>query len=128
METVLLIEGDPANLVALALILHSFGYNVLEADSPGQAWRACHYHHGPIHLLITRAILDNDGTSRFVARLQLVYPKLRVLFVCDAVPAVLDDMPCEFALLTKPFQVETLACTIKGLLQGPRKRAGTSLS
>ena len=30
MQTVLVIESDPANLLALALILRSFGYTVLE--------------------------------------------------------------------------------------------------
>jgi CheY-like chemotaxis protein len=33
MLTVLLIESEPANLIALALILRSFGYSVLEAES-----------------------------------------------------------------------------------------------
>ena len=36
MPTVLLIESEPANLIALGLILRSFGYTVLEADSPDE--------------------------------------------------------------------------------------------
>ena len=46
METVLLIENDPANLVALAMVLRSLGYTVLEADSRSEACskliRRCH--------------------------------------------------------------------------------------
>jgi hypothetical protein len=49
MQTVLLIENDPANLVVQALVLRSFGFTVLEASSRGEAWRVCHRHQGPIH-------------------------------------------------------------------------------
>ena len=35
MDTILLIENDPTNLVARSLILRSFGYTVLEADRRG---------------------------------------------------------------------------------------------
>jgi len=128
MKTILLIESSSANLIALAMILRSLGYGVLEAGNQDEAWFACHQHRGTIHLLLTRAVVENPGTDDFVARLLLVHPRLRVLFLCESVPAVLDDMPCEFAFLKKPFQVETLACTIEALLEGPRKRVATSLS
>jgi DNA-binding NtrC family response regulator len=128
METVLVIESDRAKLVALALILRCFGHSVLEADSRGEAWRVCHQFQGPIHLVITNAILENHRASEFVARLQLVCPQMRALFVGDTSPAELAEMACEFAFLPKPFEVDTLAYTIKGLLQGPKKRAAASVS
>jgi len=37
MQTVLIIEDDPTNLVAQALVLRSFGFTVLEASSRGDA-------------------------------------------------------------------------------------------
>jgi hypothetical protein len=38
LKTVLLIENNPATLVAQSLILRCFGYTVLEASNPDEAW------------------------------------------------------------------------------------------
>ena len=127
MQVALVIEDDPATLIAWALVLRSFGFAVLEAASRGEVWRVRHQHQGPIHLVLMDAFLDHS-TCEFVARLQLVYPQMRVLFVCNESPPELTDMPCEFAFLQKPFRVETLAYAVKQLLQGPKKRAAASLS
>ena len=45
MLTVLLIENEPAHLIALALILRASGYSVLEADSADEAERSCQEYH-----------------------------------------------------------------------------------
>src|SRR6266481_6471596 len=98
METVLLIENDAATLVARSLILRCFGYTVLEADSRGAAWSVCCEHQGPIHLILTDAVLDGDSFGEFLTRLQLICPQIRTLFFCDAPPGKLADrqsMPCE---------------------------------
>ena len=122
METLLLIENDPATRVALAMILRSFGYAVLEAGGRGEAWSVCVDYEGPIQL----AILDNDYSCEFVTRLQIVCPLLcGVLFVSDASQTKLADFPCEFAFLKKPFQVDALADAIKALLYRPMKRPAT---
>lgn len=128
METVLLIESNPANLVALALILRCLGYSVLEAGSQGEAWFVSRQCKRPIQLLLTEAIPGDHSTSEFIARLRLVYPRMRGLFICDESPAVWADMPCEYALLQKPYRVETLSYAIRGLLQDPYKGAASSLS
>jgi response regulator RpfG family c-di-GMP phosphodiesterase len=114
--------------VAQSLLLRCFGYGVLEAGNQGEAWFASHQYKGPIHLVLTKAILENKSTSEFVARLQLIYPQMRALFVCDESPSEMADMPCEYAFLQRPFRVETLAYTIRGLLQGSKERAAASLS
>ena len=44
MDTILLIENDPTNLLARSLVLRCFGYAVLEADSRGEAWSVCGDH------------------------------------------------------------------------------------
>jgi CheY-like chemotaxis protein len=125
METVLLIENDPATLVAQSLILRSFGYTVLEAADRGEAWRVCHEHHGQVHVVMMNAILDNDSTSEFVTRLQLVCPQIRALLTSDA-SAELAVMPCEYVLLQNPFRVDALADAVKALLGEPTRKAFTS--
>lgn len=118
MQTILLIENDPATLVAQSLILRCFGYNVLEAANRGEVWRACRHHRGPIHLVMMKAGPDEGSTRDLVARLQLIYPKIRAVIVSEASPPKLANMPCEYALLQRPFRVAELANVVKGLLEG----------
>jgi two-component system cell cycle sensor histidine kinase/response regulator CckA len=124
MQTVLLVDHDPAKLVARSLILRCFGYTLLEAASRGEAWRVCHNHCGPIDLIITSATAGNFTSSQFVSRLQLLYPQIRALFISDASSAELgvqQNMRGEYAFLQEPLRVDVLADTIKGLLDRPRE-------
>ena len=131
METILLIESDPASLVALALVLRSLGYEVLEAGSRGEAWSVCCGHQEPIRIVMTEVALDGDGLSEFVTRLQLVCPQIRALVFCDADPSKLAykrHVPCEHAFLQRPFRVEAFAEIIRTLLYGAKMKSASSLS
>ena len=126
MLTVLLIENEPANLIALALILRSFGYTVLEADSPDEAVRNCQAHLGPIHVVVTKAILNDENACDVVARLESLCPQIRAVLISDEPAdefAVANTSGC--ALLRTPFRVEALADTIERLLDGPEKKAAS---
>jgi two-component system cell cycle sensor histidine kinase/response regulator CckA len=127
METILLIDNDPANRVGLALILRSFGYVVLEAGGRDEALRACHEHKGPIHLMVTKAVLGGEDSTEVVARLKLRYRRIRALFVSDEPPSALADksMSYEYAFLQKPFRPDALARAIRELLD---RRAASSVT
>jgi len=130
MQTILLVEDTPANLVARSLILRCFGYTVLEADSRGDAWRACHEHQGPVHLILMMADLDDDSAIEFVTRLQLLHPQICALFLsAESSPEFADKqrIPCEYALLQTPFRADALADTIMGLL-GANTKAVSSVA
>jgi CheY-like chemotaxis protein len=75
MQTVLVVESEPTDLLALALILRSLGYTVLEADSTDEAISACREHPGPIQLVVTEATLDNKDAREFVGRLRSLCPR-----------------------------------------------------
>jgi two-component system, cell cycle sensor histidine kinase and response regulator CckA len=130
METILLVENDPANLVALALILRSFGYAVLEAGSQDEAVHACHEHQGPIHLVVTKAVLNSEASTEVVARLKLLNGQIRALFLSDEPPSELANksMSYEYAFLQKPIRADVLARTIRGLLGGPQSSGPPSIS
>ena len=126
MLTVLLIESEPANLIALAWILRSFGYSVLEADSADEAVRNCQEHLGPIHVVVTRAILDDENASEVVARLESLCPQIRAVLISDEPSdelAVVNTSGCAF--LRTPFRADALADTITRLLDGPKKKAAS---
>lgn len=127
MRTILLIETDPATLVTLSLILRSFGYTVLEAGSLDEVWHSWYEHQGPIDMVLMKANPDGS-TSEFIARLQCLCPQIRALFVYDASSAELARIPCEYASLRIPFHYDALVDTIRQLLDGPKKRAVSSVS
>ena len=130
-QTILLIESDPANLIAESLILRCLGYTVLETASRSEAWHVLHKHGPPIHLVVAKGIQDNHRTKDFVARLRLACPQIRALFISEASSAELADnqsMPRESAILQKPIRLETLASVIRELLDEPKKRAVSSIS
>ncbi len=126
MQTILVIECDPTNLVALSLVLHCFGYTVVEAGSPAEVWHAWYEHRGPIDMVLMKA--SPGSTSEFITRLQLLCPQIRALFVSDGSSTELADMPCEYTVLHKPFRPDALADAISGLLHGTMSRAVSSLS
>ncbi len=128
MQTILLIECNPTNLVAQSLVLRCFGYTVVEADSPAEVWHAWYEHRGPIDMVLMKASPDDNNTSEFITRFQLLCPQIRALVVSDESSAELDDMPCEYTVLHKPFRPDGLAETISGLLHGTMTRAVSSLS
>jgi len=126
METILLIETDPVNLLALALILRSLGYTVLEVASQDEAVRACHDHGGPIHLLVTTAALQRENAKRGVKRSELLNWPTRALLLGDDPPNEVPDASYEYAFLRIPFRAEALATTISELLYGPQSSPASS--
>ena len=130
MQVALVIEDDPAALIAWAFVLRSYGFTVLEANSRGEAWRVCHQHQGPIHFVVTKAILGNHCTNDFVARLRLVCPQICAVCVSEVSSAEFADnqIPRDLVFLQKPFRLETLADTLRELLAKPKYRAGSSIS
>ena len=129
MDTILLIENDPTNLLALALTMRSFGYTVLEASDRGEVWSYSRDHSGTIRLIMMETSLNHDSAYEFFTRLQLVHPEIRALLLTDASSARMAEkfaMPCECSFLQRPFRAATLADAIRGLLDGPRTRAVTS--
>lgn len=121
METVLVIEHRPANLVAQAMILRSFGYTVFEAESRREAVRACHEHADPIHLLVIGATVAPSRGCDVAGRLQLLHPEMRVLFLSSFSNdrAAGEELRHRgWCVLEKPLGADTLIRTIRELLNG----------
>ena len=126
MDTILLIENDPTNLLARSLVLRCFGYAVLEANDRGEAWSYSREHSGTIRLIMMEVSLNPEGAYEFFTRLQLVHPQIRALLLTDASSARMAEkfaVPCECYFLQRPFRADALADAIKGLLDGPKARA-----
>lgn len=115
MKTVLVAETEPASRLALALVLRSLGYAVLEADTQDEALFTCCDYPGTIHAVVTPSVLDHPRSS-LIQQLRSLCPQIRGLVICEEAeyPALTESDGCIY--LKKPFQLEDLADSIKLLL------------
>ncbi len=119
LETILLVEDEPALLMAATTLLQGAGYTVLSAITPGDAIRLAREYEGAIHLLVTDVILP-EMNGRDVARnLQNLYPNIKSLFVSGySADIIATEGMLEPGLnfLQKPFSADDLAVKIRKVL------------
>ena len=124
MKTILLVEEREERQIALAMILRSQGYAVLEAANADEARRACLAHSGPIRLLLTDFELGGDRGPRLAERLSAISPEMQVLFLLSSPPTRLLHAAivpgCAF--LPKPFSPDMLVNTVREITQDSEAR------
>jgi DNA-binding response OmpR family regulator len=111
-KTVLLVKNDKAGLIALALILRSQGYDVLESSDGDEAIHVCLEQQGPIHLLLMDFDLGGSNAGpKLAERLLELSPEMQVIFMFSSSPNELlqvETLPWGSTFLQKPFSPETL--------------------
>lgn len=117
-ETVLLAEDDDAVRKLTRHVLVSKGYRVLEADNGLTALRVAEGHSGPIDLLLTDVIMPRMDGHELHARLLVLRPGLRVVFMSGFSDVEIGEVP----FIAKPFAAIKLLRTIREALAP--KRAG----
>jgi two-component system cell cycle sensor histidine kinase/response regulator CckA len=128
-ETILLVEDEQAVRLLARNILQRAGYQVLEAQSSGDALVISEQHAPPIHLLLTDVIMPRMSGRELSDRLQQQRPTMKVLFMSgytdDAVVrhGVLD---AEVAFLQKPITPAMLTRKVREVLDAPRAEASIS--
>ncbi|MBN1379142.1 MAG: transporter substrate-binding domain-containing protein [Gammaproteobacteria bacterium] len=118
-EVVLLVEDDQAIRKMSGKMLENLGYQVLPANSPGEAMRLADEYAGGIHLLITDVIMPEMNGSDLASRLSALYPETKTLFMSGytaeviAHRGVLDD---GVNFIQKPFSQKDLAAKVREVL------------
>ena len=120
LETVLLVEDDPAILEMATLMLQDLGYTVLPAGSPGEAIRLAETHPDRISLLVTDVVMPGMNGRDLSAHLRTLLPHLRCLYMSGytanviAQHGVLDE---GVHFLQKPFSMHQLGTMVHRLLE-----------
>ena len=118
-ETILLVEDEES----LRSVTHEFltnkGYQVLVAENVHQALEIAEKTSRQIDLLMTDVVLPGESGPKLADRLGGARPQMKVLFVSGYTADALvhgDAHRSDFAFLSKPFSLNTLARKIRTIL------------
>jgi PAS domain S-box-containing protein len=119
-ETILLVEDEEQVRVLVRTILQRFGYNVIEAQTGGDALLVSENHAGTVDLLLTDVIMPHISGPQLAQRLGALVKK--VLYVSgyteDSIvrQGLVDS---SIALLQKPITPDSLARKVREVLDSP---------
>jgi PAS domain S-box-containing protein len=121
-ETILVVEDEPAILSLTKTMLQRLGYQVLAANTPGEAIRVAAQFSGQIHLLMTDVVMPEMNGRDLASKLSSTFPALKKLYMSGytanviAHHGVLDE---GVLFIQKPFSKNDLARWIRTALDGP---------
>jgi len=120
-ETILFVEDETKLLQAVSKALRTLGYRVIEAGNGAQALELWHANAGRIDLLLTDEVMPYMAGSELFRRLRKFDPELKVIFVSGYLHETSEtpsDVLSGAVIVNKPFPLQTIADTIRQVLDG----------
>jgi PAS domain S-box-containing protein len=121
-KTVLVVEDEKDLCTLIHAVLTDRGYEVLMARQTEEAWEIGRRYAGPIHLLLTDAILPDGHGPELAERFRQRRPEMGVICMSGHAPDFLAQQGIKLEGLTflpKPFKIDELARLIKDALEHP---------
>ena len=118
-ETILLVEDEESLRVVTQEFLSNKGYKVFAAADFQKAVEISDNTESHVHLLMTDVVLPGASGPKLADRLAQTRPNMKVLFVSGYTADALvhgDLHRTDFAFLSKPFSLNTLARKIRSIL------------
>jgi DNA-binding NtrC family response regulator len=118
-ETILLVEDEESLREVTCAYLTNKGYSVITASESESAYAAAGGSAHPIDLLLTDVILPGTSGVHLAQHLSKDRPQMRVLYVSGYTADTIvhhGGHDQNFAFLTKPFSLPTLARKIRSIL------------
>ncbi len=117
-ETVLLVEDETGVRRVVGSMLQRYGYEVIEAATPGDACAVFDQRPDDIDLLVTDVVMPEMNGPALAQRLVGLQPRLRVLFISGYAaidPNVLGLSRRHVGFLSKPIEASRLAAKVREL-------------
>src|SRR5262249_38133335 len=117
----LVAEDDPAIRKLVVCALESLGYRVLSAADGVAAMSVAQSCSGGIDILLSDLVMPALGGRELAATLQTMVPDLKVIFISGYAGHTVAWKKLELdgaCFLQKPFSMESLAHTIRRVLDG----------
>ncbi|MDF1536691.1 MAG: PAS domain S-box protein [bacterium] len=120
-QVVLVVEDEEMVRELTEAMLHSLGYRVITAATPGECIDLVSGYDGPIHLLLSDVVMPGMNGPQLYKTLRKMRPDIPALFMSGY-----PDIPESFErpdgdarnFLQKPFTIEMLAAAVGALLGG----------
>jgi PAS domain S-box-containing protein len=123
-ETILLVEDERPVRELVARVLQKYGYQILQADTGGDALEVWNQNRNGIHLLLTDLIMPGSMNGRELAeKLCAENRELKVIFTSGYSADIVGKdfkLEPELNFLQKPYHPQTLALTVRRCLDGKR--------
>jgi len=122
-ETILLVEDDESVRNIVREVLQRNGYNVLQANNPGDAILISEQHTGLIHLMLTDVVMPRMSAVELSERLAPWHPEMKVLYMSGYTDSEIvrqGVLQTELPFLQKPFSPEILLRAVRQVLASPR--------
>jgi CheY-like chemotaxis protein len=114
LETILVVDDQPATLQVARILLESFGYEVLSAGNGQEAMIVYRQHQERIRLLLTDVVMPDITGPQLAQRLLRINPKLRVIYMSGYPQEELRGEGVIF--LAKPFNPAGLSKAVREAL------------
>lgn len=118
-ETILIVQDDRAIRWGVARALRRAHFDVLEAESPGEALAVAQRSPTSISLAVIDALLPGQLGTALASQLRQFLPDLRVLFLCAYQPVICDALHLaseSLYVMTGPFTPELLLARVRQIL------------
>jgi CheY-like chemotaxis protein len=118
-ETILVVDDEEGVREVATQYLASRGYHVLSAESGAQALEIASAQPGPIHVMVTDAVMPGMSGPALAKKLLLQRPETKVLYISGYAEdtSLLEDANVRGdAFLQKPFGLDSLAEKLRALL------------
>ena len=124
METILLVDDEPAVLALCQTILKSGGYNVLSAGNGQDALLLLQDSAIDVDLALLDVMMPGINGVELATRILVENPAIKIVLMSGFAPAeiasVVDDHP--YGIIWKPFKTESLLKMIENALGDARGR------
>ena len=124
-ETILVVEDDPAILKMVKVILEESGFEVLSGGSANQARLIEEGFPRPIHLLLSDVMMPDVSGPDLAGALKQNRPKMRVMLMSGFADGALLVLNHGWHFIAKPFLASELLARVNDVLHSDVREQGT---